>query len=96
MSGVHVSRCSHAVKAKKCTKMCDAHAKLFFGQSKPIAFLPFLLPSPFSLLKFPNIIISIELRLAMPNTIVGNEIWLLHHDNQRLRGETSTLEQRKH
>ena len=73
MSGVHVSRCSHVVKAKKCTKMCDAHAKLLFCQSKPIAFLPFLLSSPLLLLKLPNIIISIELRLAMPTTIVGNE-----------------------
>ena len=37
--------------AKKCTKKRDARAKLLFCQSKPIAFLPFSLPSPLSLLK---------------------------------------------
>ena len=85
MSCVHVStkrknRKFHIVvmqrRQRTVQKMRDAHAKLFFGQSKPIAFLPFLLPLPFSLLKFPNIIISIELRLAMPNTIVGQWIKL--------------------
>ena len=32
----------------------DARAKLLFGKSKPIAFLPFLLTSPLSLLKLSN------------------------------------------
>ena len=31
----------------------DARAKLLFYQSKPVDFLPFLLPSPSSLLKLP-------------------------------------------
>ena len=39
--------------AKKCTKKRDARAKLLFCQSKPIAFLPFSLTSPSSLLKLP-------------------------------------------
>ena len=43
-----------ATTAKKCTKKRDARAKLLFCQSKPIAFLPFSLPSPSSLLKLPN------------------------------------------
>ena len=34
-------------------KKRDARAKLFFGLSKPIAFLPYSLPSPSSLLKLP-------------------------------------------
>ena len=33
----------------------DARAELLFCQSKPIAFLPFLLPSSSSFLKLPNI-----------------------------------------
>ena len=41
------------VQAKKCTKKRDARAKLLFCKDKPIAFLPFSLPSPSSLLKFP-------------------------------------------
>ena len=49
----HVVR-SRATTAKKCTKKSDARAKLLFCQSKPIAFLPFLLPSLSSLLKLPN------------------------------------------
>ena len=39
--------------AKKCTKKRDARAKLFC-QSKPIAFLPFSLPSPSSSLPNTN------------------------------------------
>ena len=39
--------------AKKCTKKRDARAKLFC-QSKLIAFLPFSLPSPSSLLPNTN------------------------------------------
>ena len=38
-------RYGRAVMAKKCKKIRDARAKLFC-QSKPIAFLPFSLPSP--------------------------------------------------
>ena len=40
--------------AKKCTKKRDARAKLLFCQSKLIAFSPFSLTSPSSLLKLPN------------------------------------------
>ena len=36
------------------TKKRDARAKLLFCQFIPIAFLPFSLPSPSSLLKLPN------------------------------------------
>ena len=45
-----------AVMAKKCTKMCNTCAKLLFCQSKPIAFMPFLLTSPLSLLKLPIVL----------------------------------------
>ena len=45
--------CSHATMAEKCTKKRDAHGKLLFCLSKPIAFLPFSLPSPSSLRKLP-------------------------------------------
>ena len=38
--------------SKKCTKKRNARAKLLFCQSKPIAFLPFSLPS--SLVKLPK------------------------------------------
>ena len=41
------------VQVNKCIKKRDARAKLFFCKDKPIAFLPFSLPSPSSLLKFP-------------------------------------------
>ena len=42
--------------AKKCTKKRDARAKLLFRLTnyKPIAFLPFLLPSPSLLLHLPS------------------------------------------
>ena len=46
----HFSRRSCAVKAKKCTKKRDARAELLFFLIKPVAFLPFSLPSPSSLL----------------------------------------------
>ena len=49
------SRRIRGVTAKKCTKKRDARAKLLFCQSKLIAFLPFSLTSPSSLLKFLNI-----------------------------------------
>ena len=37
------------------SKKCDVRAELLFCQSKPIAFLPFSLPSPSWLLKLSNI-----------------------------------------
>ena len=40
--------------AEKCKKKHDAHAKLLFCLSKPIAFLPFLLPLLSSLHKLPT------------------------------------------
>ena len=43
--------------AKKCTKKRDARAELLFCQSKAIAFLPFSLLSPSSLLKLPNTVV---------------------------------------
>ena len=46
-----LSSCSRATTVKKCPKKQDARAKLLFCQSKPIGFLPFLLPSP----PLPNI-----------------------------------------
>ena len=48
------SRCSRAVSVKKGTTKRDTRAKLLFGQSKPIAFLPLSLTSPSSLLKLPT------------------------------------------
>ena len=41
------------VHAKKCTKKCDACAKMLFSQSKPVSLLPFFLLSLSSLLKLP-------------------------------------------
>ena len=41
----HFSRRSRAVTAKKCTKKRDARAELLFFLIKPVAFLPFSLPS---------------------------------------------------
>ena len=49
-----ISRPSRAVTEKKCTKKCNARAELLFWLVKRIAFLPFLLPSPSSLLKLPH------------------------------------------
>ena len=54
---VFCSRRSRAVTAKKCTKKRDARAELLFCQSKAIAFLPFSLLLPSSLLKFPNTVV---------------------------------------
>ena len=47
-----------AVTAKKSTKKRDARAKLLFCQSDPIAFIPFSLPSPSSLVKLSLISIK--------------------------------------
>ena len=41
------------VHAKKCTKKCNARAKMLFCQSKPVGLLPFFLLSLSSLLKLP-------------------------------------------
>ena len=41
-------------RQRNVQKMRDARAQLFLCQSKPTGFLPFLLPSPSSLLKFPR------------------------------------------
>ena len=46
---------SRAMTAKKCTKKHYARAELLFCLSTPIAFLPFSLPSPSSLLKLTTI-----------------------------------------
>ena len=46
-----LSRRSRALTAKKCTKKRDA--KLLLSQSKLMAVLPFLLPSPSLLPKLP-------------------------------------------
>ena len=51
-------RRSRAATGKKCTRKRDVRAKLLFCQCKPIAFLPFSLTSPSSLLKL--LIISNE------------------------------------
>ena len=64
-----VSRCSRVTTAEKCTKKCDACAKLLFCLSKRIAFLPFLLSSPSSLRKLPNI-------QPLFNSISKNNFWL--------------------
>ena len=62
------------VHAKKCTKKCDARAKMLFCQSKPVSLLPFFLLSLSSLLKLPigcnqmNLKIFI-LHLATPHAV---------------------------
>ena len=49
-----LSRCSRAMTAKKCTKKACCTCKVVVFLIKPIAFLPFSLPSASSLLKLPN------------------------------------------
>ena len=49
------SRCSRATTAKKCTKKVWCTCKVVVLLIKPIAFLPFSLPSTSSLLKLPII-----------------------------------------
>ena len=63
---------SPAATAKKCTKKRDARAKLLFYQSKLIAFLPFSLPSPSSLLKLPKYFI--RRKLTFCNCLTS--VWL--------------------
>ena len=48
-----LSRCSRATTAKKCTKKAWCTCKVVVLLIKPIAFLPFSLPSASSLLKLP-------------------------------------------
>ena len=48
-----LSRCSRATTAKKCTEKAWCTCKVVVLLIKPIAFLPFSLPSPSSLLKLP-------------------------------------------
>ena len=60
--------------AKKCTKKRDARAKFLFCQSKPIAFVPFSLPSPSSLVKLPNV----SDRTLRLNTRKSHLIFLKH------------------
>ena len=50
------SRCSRATTAKKCTKKAWCTCKVVVLLIKPIAFLPFSLPSASSLLKLPIIL----------------------------------------
>ena len=49
-----LSRCSRATTAKKCTKKAWCTCKVVVLLIKPVAFLPFSLPSTSSLLKLPN------------------------------------------
>ena len=49
-----LSRCSRAMTAKECTKKAWCTCKVVVLLIKPIAFLPFSLPSASSLLKLPN------------------------------------------
>ena len=51
--------------AKKCTKKRDARAKFYFCS---IAFLPFSLPSPSSLLKLPNTTINQKQSISTKQT----------------------------
>ena len=52
LSCVHVLH-SRVTRTKKCPKKRESRAKSLFCQSKPIAYLPFSLPSPSTFLKFP-------------------------------------------
>ena len=65
--------------AKKCTKKRDARAKLLFCQFKPIAFLPFSLTSPSSLLKLPRIYkcvwLWIQVFLYLQTTVVKKKMY---------------------
>ena len=45
---------------KECTKKRDARAELLFCQSKLVAFFPFSLTSPSSLLKLPVLVTGRE------------------------------------
>ena len=61
------------VHAKKCTKKCDAQAKMLFCQSKPVGLLSFLLL--LKLLKLPNGCSQMNLKiftlhLATPPTVL--------------------------
>ena len=59
-NGTHLLKTSNFIavvvqlRQRKVQKKRDARAKLLFCESTLIAFLPFSLPSPSSLLKLPN------------------------------------------
>ena len=71
---LHVLLADRATTATNCRKKRDTRAKLLFYQSKPIAFLPFSLPSPSSLLKLPN---ETAAMLVFQTSPVGVELFLM-------------------
>ena len=58
--------------AKKCTKKRDGRAELLFYQSKPIAFMPFSLTSPSSLLELS---IAFRLENCPPTPPLNPTVW---------------------
>ena len=72
--------------AKKRTKKRDACAKLLFCQSKPIAFLPFSLPTPSSLLKLPNYGLCIKVGTGQGDGDIGTRVWGLGDARRRTWG----------
>ena len=83
---------SRAVMAKKCTKKRDAHAELLFCRSKPIAFLPFSLMSPLSLLKLPIHVLMGQLNKVHFH-FAGSELvdWVMANLSIEDRGSKLTL-----
>ena len=83
---------SRAVMAKKCTKKHDAHVELLFCQSKPIAFLPFLLMLPLSLLKVPIHVLMGQLNKVHFH-FAGSELvdWVMANLSIEDRGSKLTL-----
>ena len=65
--------------AKKCTKKCVARAKLLFCWCKPIAFLLFSLPSPWSC--WSSLVDGWKRRLLRKNNVTDGEtiIWACFH-----------------
>ena len=86
------SHYSRAVMAKKCTKKRDAHAELLFCGSKPIAFLPFSLMSPLSLLKLPIHVLMGQLNKVHFH-FAGSELvdWVMANLSIEDRGSKLTL-----
>ena len=86
--GSLISRCIRATTAEKCTKKRDARAKLLFCLSKPIAFLPYSLPSSSSLRKLPKYLYpALYLRTNSCEFFVDNYISLqyIQKGNQNKR-----------